>query len=295
MKMYSSIMRGCGVAICLSVASFASEKEPQAVRNEIRFHIKNGGDQREFRYRYTLTQIRIDRPGDLIPSPAVNVLDLEKGTLRILHPHNGSWEQTFLDGSSATAETALDSSAFPSIISPVDGREITGLPNDLPKGIGPGAVVSAIPSDPMGMTGGMPMEMPAFPVMPDFPMDEGGDVDLMKLTSQGQTNMLFGFSCQLYEMTLPDQETLSLWLCDDPGLPAFYLPANGVLRPHELQEWDRKVARILRQEKKFPFHVILKGESGDTRVEWRVLSVKPEMDPAAFNGIFEVPSEMYRL
>jgi len=336
------------IALCLAAPSLALGLEMGsgnglhgALRGEIRMTMQNGGTGREFRYRYTETQLRIDRPGEVIPSPPVNLLDLEKGTLRIIHPHNGTWEQDAV-GRVADPTLHIPGSAIPDatrMAIPADWPEMPGMPKNLPEGIGPGAVqtpaiapVPAIPATthmappsdwpempgmpenlPEGIgpgtgqasppaasipgmpAGGMSPGMPAFPAMPAFPMPGIGGHEPMVPAFQNQTNELFGFSCRLYEMAIPDRGTLSLWLCDDPSLPPFHLLAHEIQRRQGRSEWDEQVAQLLRKEKMFPFHAVLKGEGGATLAEWSVLSIKTDVEKKDQEDLFEVPAELHLL
>ncbi len=280
--------------------SVATEKRSRS-RGEIRMALRNGGSNREFRYRYNKTQLRIDRPGEIIPSPPVNLLELEKGELILLHPHNGTCERGALDGDKtarptqpAPPVTMQETPTQPRKTPPADWP---GMPQNLPEGIGPGA--GKAPSTinaPAGMPSpGMSAGMPAFPEMPAFPMEGMGGNEPMALVPQNQTNELFGFSCRLFEIKVPELGTLQLWLCDDPSLPPFHRLRHELLRGHGRPEWEEQAARLLRKEKMFPFRAELKGEGGDLLAEWRVISVKTDVKESDQSGIFDIPTGMYLL
>jgi len=286
----------------LSMASLATEKQPLP-RGEIRMSLRNGGSSQEFRYRYNATQLRIDRPGEIIPSPPVNLLDLKKGVLTLLHPHNGTCEQAALNGEQTDRPTRpIPPATMPTMpeqshrAPPADWPEMPkmqGMPQNLPKGIGLGA--EKAPSSinaPMGMPSS---GMPAFPEMPAFPMMGMGGNEPMALVPQNQTNELFGYSCQLFDVKVPEFGTLQLWLCDDPSLPPFHQLRHELLHRHGRPEWEEQVAQLLRKEKKFPFRAELKGEGDDLIAEWRVLSIKTDVKESDQTGIFDLPSNVYLL
>ncbi len=277
-------------------------EEPSASRGEIRMAVQNGGPIRELRYRYGENQLRIDRPGEVIPAPPVNLLDLEKGTLSILHPHNGTWEQAPVGGTVdlvSNTPTTVPESIIPAppVSPPADWPEMPGRPKDLPAGIGPGAAAKPAPAaSTPGMPAGIPSGMPAFPAMPDFPMEGmAGDEEPMVLVPQNQTNELFGFSCRLYEITTPNHGSLSIWLTDDSILPPFHLLVHEVPSSHGQVEWDEQVAHLLRKEKMFPLLAELKGKGDDSLAQWRVLSIKTDVKEKDQSGIFKMPEGLHRL
>jgi len=390
MKKHSGAVgwRGGLIVLCLAAPSLSRGLEKGsgnglhgALRGEIRMTMQNGGTDQEIRYRYTETQLRIDRPGEVIPSPAVNLLDLETGTLCIIHPHNGTWEQGAV-GRVADPILHIPGSAIPAaphMAPPADWPEMPenlpegigpgaaqapspsasipgmpaggmpafpampvfptpgiggqdavggvgdpakvageigdpalltpgatrrkppvdwpGMPENLPEGIGPGAAQAPSPTTSIpGMpAGGTSSGMPDFPAMPAFPTPGMGGQKSMSLVFQNQTNELFGFSCRLYEMAVPDRGTLSLWLCDDPGLPLFHLLAYEIQRRQGRSEWVEQVAQLLRKEKMFPFRAVLKGEGGATLAEWSVLSIKTDVEEKDQNGLFDVPAGLHLL
>ena len=309
LKKYSGSVGWFGgvIALCLVAPSMAGNLEQgspngmhAAPRGEIRLAVRNGGAERELRYRYNADELRIDRPGENIPAPPVNLLDFGAGTLRIIHPHNGTWEQGSIGGAGDpekvaggiaapavhTPESAVPAS--PRRAPPADWPEMPGRPAGLPEGIGPGAAKT--PSPVASISG-----MPAFPAMPEFPMEGMGGTEPMALVSQYQTNELFGFSCRLYETAVPDRGTLSVWICDDPSLPPFHLFAYETQRRQGRSDWDEQVARLLRKEKMFPFRAVLKGEGGNVLAEWSVLSIKTDVEKQDQEGLFEVPAELHLL
>ncbi len=268
---------------------------------EIRLSMQQGERVQELRYCCRDQQVRIDHPGKIIPSPPINLLDLETGMLSIIHPHNGTWEQGTVAGiadpvspASAVPGSQIPATgATPRMAPPADWPE---MPQGLPSGIGPGAA-QASPSATMvpGMPAGMPGGMPSFPAMPDFPMAGMGGDKPLALVSQNQTNELFGFSCRLHEVALPRHGTLLLWLCDDPALPPFHLLAHEIHRRQGRSEWDEQVAQLLRKEKMFPFHAVLKGEGDAVLAEWSVLSIRTDVEEKDQEDLFEVPAGLHFL
>ncbi len=291
--------------VCLCVAGTVSATSP-SVRGEIRMAVKNGGRSQVLRYCYAGNQLRIDRPGEIIPSPPVNLLDLEKGTLSILYPHNGTWEvgaeagdqrlevggQRSRAGDQGSEVGSQSSVVAPRMAQPADWPKTPAPPGGLPEGVGP----ASSKTPPSSFNPGTSMGMPAFPEMPTFPMPGAGGEKSMTLVSQGQTNELFGFSCCLYNVVIPRKGTVELWLCDNPGLPPFHLLAYRLQDRRDRSEWDKQLAQRLRNEKKFPFRMVLKSEEGgDVLAEWDVVSIKTDLKEKDVDGVFDVPSEMHRL
>jgi len=135
-----------GVVVLVGLVGrvFPAAEKSSVFRGEIRMTMQNGGTGRVFRYRYTETRLRIDRPGEVIPSPRVNLLDLEKGLLCIIHPHNGTWEQNTVGGVAAPI-LHIPGSPIPAVTRmapPADWPEMPGMPGNLPEGIGPASAQS---------------------------------------------------------------------------------------------------------------------------------------------------------
>ena len=266
---------------------------------EIQLSLQNGDRNQMFRYRYNATQLRIDRPGEIIPSPPINLLDLEKGTLSILHPHNGTWEmgdetenQRSEVGDQGSDVRGSRSVAAPRMAPPADWPKMPAPPSGLPEGIGPSASKTTAPP----FNPGTSMGMPAFPEMPAFPMPGAEREKSITLVPQNQTNELFGFTCRLYEAVIPRKGTVELWLCDNPGLPPFHLLAYRLQDRRDRPEWDKQLAQRLRNEKMFPFRMVLKNnEGGDILAEWNIVSIKTDLKEKDLTGVFDIPSEMHRL
>jgi len=86
------------MALLSSLFSEAVAKENRSPKiTEIRMMMQDGGMKQEIQYRYTKEQLRIDRVGKIIPSPPINLIALKTKTLRIIHPHNGTWEERSLE------------------------------------------------------------------------------------------------------------------------------------------------------------------------------------------------------
>lgn len=284
--------------------------------------IRDGGAVRELRYRFRGQGLRIDRPGEVVPSPPVNLLDFEKGTLSILHPHNATWEQVRVDATNGSGSAvdpvpfapppAIPEPARPEYTQPTNWPDRPALPDDVPPGIGPRppgttpasspgfpppVAAGMMPGTPAGMPPGMPVMpgMSAMSGMPAFPpMPLPGEAEPMELTCKGRTNDLYGFSCRLHELTVPDWGTMSLWLSDDPGLPPFHLLRHEAPRSHGRMEWFEKVAALLSKKRMFPFHAELKGEGNDALATWKVLSVTP-LPGADDAALFSVPETFDRV
>ncbi len=277
----------CIAVFCLTGNIFAA--------GEILFSVRDGGRVREIRLSYDAERLRIDRPGNIIPAPPVNLLDLKQGTLRILHPHNGTWSEvgsrrSEVGGQRAEVGGQESEVAKPRMALPADWPKMPALPEGLPEGIGPGASKMQVPS----INPGLPAGMPAFPAMPTFSMEGMGGDKPMVLVSKNQTNEFFGFLCHLYETTVPEHGIMSLWLCDAPALPPFHLLVHGLERNRP--EWDEQIARLLRKKKTFPFRAELKVvEGGEVLAEWNVLSIKTNVKEKNQAELFEIPAGMHRL
>lgn len=264
---------------------------------EVRLSIKNGGQVQEFRYRFRDQQLRIERSGKIIPSPPVNILEVETGLLSIIHPHNGTWEQgSIVEGTHpvSPAPVAIEASIpaieeRPRMDPPTDWPD---MPSGMPAGIGPGAKK---PSPTATLVPGMPAGMPAFPAMPDFPMEGMGGDEPLTLVSLNQTNELAEFSCRLYEATVAREGKLVVWLSDDPRLPPFHLLRHELPNSRQQPEWNEQLAEQLRKKNLFPFKVELKAENGQTIISWTVLSVRTDLKKEEFDGLFTVPDGLYQL
>ena len=289
---------------------------------EVRMMMQDGGMKQEIQYRYTKEQLRIDRVGKIIPSPPINLIDLKTKMLRIIHPHNGTWEEGALEqkvkkangfpempnlppgiGPKATPPRPVPTHGLPPApVAPPKGfpkmpnvpAMPEGIPTNRPAGIGPGAApksVPGIPTMPAGMPaagGMMPQGMPAFP-MPSMMQIQKP----LKLIALNQTNTVCGVVCQQYKLELPRMGSLTLWLSDDPSLPPFYPLRYNVPDRRIHSEWNEKVGELLRKEKKFPLLLELRGSGKDLLVQWKVLSIKPnqkQKDPQLFN----VPKGLYK-
>ena len=256
-----------GIVLATVGLSFATEtgnrEKAFTSRGEIRLTIHDRGRKQVWCYRYNNKQLRIDCPDKIIPAPPVNLLDFSAGTLRILHPHNGTWEERSLKENTEGA-----SFPFPGNHIPV--------------------------STPAG--GMVPGGMPAFPQRPMPPM-EGMDGESMVLVPQNQTNTLCGMTCTFYEIKLPrDEGTLSLWLSDDPTLSPFYLPAYRLSDSRDRMEWPEQVAQILRKQKLFPLSLTLqRKDSAQILAEWKVEFIKTDLEKKDQESLFKVPEGMHQL
>jgi hypothetical protein len=300
------LMIVCGASLCLSpIADAAEEAFPP--QGEIRLQVVDGGSARELRYRFRDRRLRIDRPGKLVPSPPVNIVDQAAGKLRILHPHNATWEEAPIDSTNrsvrplaptpALLPPAGPPPALPSLTPPTTWPEPLKLSDDLPAGIGPGPPGLSPDFSPLaaGMAPGVPAGMPSIPGMPAFPpMPMLGEAEPMALMAQDPTNALHGFSCRLHEVEVPDWGTMSLWVSDDPRLPPFYLLMHEVSCSSGRSEWYELVTALLREAKAFPFHAVLKSESGHALATWEVLAVTFGL-AGEDADLFGVPAEFHRL
>ncbi|MEM9080146.1 MAG: hypothetical protein AAGC74_05575, partial [Verrucomicrobiota bacterium] len=92
------------------------------LEGQLTLKLSSGSHHETHRYRLKDHQLRIDQPGDLIPSPPINLINLKTNTITLLRPHNGT-ARTF---------TATNESPAPANTPP-------GFPAmpQLPPGIGP--------------------------------------------------------------------------------------------------------------------------------------------------------------
>jgi hypothetical protein len=314
---------------CSLLSGAVAEENALPKITEIRMVMQDGGMKREIQYRYTKTQLRIDRFGNTIPSPPINLVNLKTKTLRIIHPHNGTWEEGLLeektpktDGfpqmphlpagigpqttpsqpappSQSVSPPPSESGSTPMVPPKGFPQMPEGFPTNLPAGVGPNATppkAMPVPTMPAGMPQGgaggmMPQGMSAFP-MP--PMGGRSEKPLQLIPLNQKTNTFCGVVCQQYKMELPRMGSLTLWLSDDPSLPPFYPLRYNMPDRRGHSRWSEKLGQLLRKEKKFPIQLELRGSGKDLQVQWKVLSIKPKQKQKD-SQLFCVPTNLHKM
>lgn len=253
-------------AVVLSLSAAANDPAPFRQGELL---LRTGTDQAssEVRYRLKDERLRIDQPGEVIPAPAVNLLDLASGTLRILHPHNGTWQEV---------ESGKLSPARP------------GLPGPQ-AGVGPrqGPVIA-------------PPALPAIPRMPDpgrvplmpppvLPILQAGTPELK---DTGEERRIHGYACVRHTITFAHDGEMSLWLAAPGMFPPFHLLASDV---PERQSRDpfAQVPALLREKNRFPLLAEWKGKDGSVINRWEVVAITPDIILDA--SLFEVPESFQRI
>jgi hypothetical protein len=274
----------------------AAADDPVPFRHgEIRLRMVSGQETTEFRYRLMEGRMRIDRPGEVIPAPPVNLLDLASGTLCILRPHNGTWQEV-------SAEK---------LRSPPPGRPTP------PPGIGPRqdpAITppGQIPAGPAGQpaTGA---DFPGIPPMPEIPWPPGrspgdiwkepgapalppvipGQASPLELKVTGEKRELHGYPCVRHTVALPREGEVVLWLAG-PGLfPPFHLLEAEAPRPEPRRDGFSRIPMLLRGRDLFPLQAEWKGEDGSLVARWEVIGIAA--GPVEDDSLFEVPAAFHRL
>ena len=299
---------------------------------EIRLLTNPGGQQIELRYRLKNARMRIDRPGEIIPAPPVNLLDLKTGNLRILHPHNGTWNKVPAE-SLRPQRPGRDLPTPPPGIGPWQGPEITppGQPGRPP--------VDPAPPDRSGMKPRIGPDLPGVPAVPDFPemparpaipsipgmpatlppglgslpggapgggfaqpeiprISESisrifpGRTDPLELKPADEKRVIHGYECTRHIVTIPREGELILWLTAPGMLPPFHLLLDDVPPTRQRPDWAEQIPALLREKDLFPLLAIWKREDGGESTCWEVTRIGAGEEDG---GIFEVPESYYQL
>lgn len=318
----------------ISLPSAGAEPKP-FTEGEIRLRIISGRQETELRYRLKDGQLRIDRPGEIIPAPPVNLLDLATGTLRILRPHNSTWLEVPADALRPARPAPPHAGPTPPAgIGPPRGPGISPprhRPDDLsgpPPGdsgpskpqIGPSVPrVSPIPEIPGHQPApALPMDLPPgigplfgggvggtvrAPPIPPIPGIPGGVIPLpgmfhdgpLELKRTGEKRILHGYECVKYTIAIPREGEMTLWLAG-PGLfPPLHFLRAEVSRPQHRPDWDERIAALLREESLFPLLAELKGEGGNELARWEVIRMEPGDVEDPDSRLFKVPDPFTEL
>ncbi len=221
----------------------AKQVETNAVSGcEFLLIIRDGGQKQTWQYRYDKNRLRINSVGRHIPALPINLLDFASNTISIIHPHNGTWEKSALNGSSTdkafpappppvvppqmrmtqpvTPQPVPPQQMAPAlpVIPPPPAlpQQTNNLPNSIKHKFAPPAMPDLPANLPKGIGPGAanPLSapstepasggMPVFPAMPAMPPIGlmHEAPDVMKLIPQNKTNTLFGVTCRLYKMKI---------------------------------------------------------------------------------------------
>ena len=312
----TTFLLSLGSTLFLSLAVSAAEISP-FVEGELSLTITSGQREEIHLYRVKGDQLRIDRPGEIIPSPPVNIIDLKSGLVTILHPHNG------------TSSSYTPSDAFPEADTP--GLPL-GMPQ-LPPGIGPQSSAKPAPEpekparigpDPSKLPGVTEMratsETPDIPELPDAgsqpnlppqiqqtsilspppmpampPMLGGPATAPFALKATGETQEIHGYPCSKHTMELHREGTLTLWLTKQEHLFPFHTLSYEGPNRFGRQEWQDQVSSLLHKEKLFPLLLTLtesqkNDEPAAELARWEVTAIKPTTLQPSEEDLFLVPA-----
>ena len=305
MKTFTALV----LAAWISFPAPATEPKPFAA-GEIRLRVVSGPQETELRYRLKDGRMRIDHPGEIIPAPPVNLIEFASGTLTILHPHNGTWQE------------------IPAARLQRPPSGIAGLPGP-PSGIGPRQLPAITPP---GRAGHVPLE-PAGPVnfaprLPEIPRPPGrpplpalptvpqlttgvpeppaipavsagappmvpGQAPPMELKAANEQREIHGYPCTRYTLAIPREGEMSLWLAGPGLLPPFHLLEADAPALAQRRDELAKVPALLRERDLFPLLAELKGEDGSPLLRWEVTAITPGMGED--DSLFQVPANFQPL
>lgn len=251
--------------------STAAAEPPPFTVGEIRLRTLNGGHEVELRYRLKGGRMRIDRPGESVPAPSFNLLDLCNNTLWIIHPRNGTWQEVLAD-TPAPGDPAPPMP--PPDLGPRHAPDIRppGVPTTIPR-------VPAVP----GVASGIGPDFPPIPMLGSMP------VTPLELVDTGEAREIHGYTCTRHTVVIPREGDLTLWLTGPGSLPRFHLLIDDMPRQ---PSWELRVASLLRDKDRFPLLAEL-HEDGQLLVRWEVSSIRH--GPVADDSLFEVPVSYHRL
>jgi hypothetical protein len=270
------------------ISSPAAAAEPKPFTNgEIRLRVISGPQETEFRYLLRDGTMRIDHPGEIIPAPPVNLLDLASGNLTILHPHNGTWQRV---PAAKLRPRQLGTSGLPDI----GPRQAPGITP--PGEAGHVPVVAAVPASPGPRPPDFPRPMPAIPPSDAFPVPSAlsqelaipfGRVPPMELKATPEQREIHGYPCTRHTLAIPREGVMSLWLAG-PGLfPPFHLLEADLPDLPRSHDELAKVPALLRERDLFPLLAELKGGDRSPILHWKVTAITPSTGVDA--SLFLVP------
>jgi hypothetical protein len=288
----------------------APAAEPKAFTiGEIRLTVVSGPQETELRYRLKDGRMRIDRPGEIIPAPPVNLIELASGTLTILHPHNGAWQEI------PAARLRRPQSGIAGLPGPPPGIGPQQLPAITPPGqaghmpldpdpVGPAKFAPRLPEIPR------PPERPPLPTVPPpaagvpgppaIPAVPGitspmvpGQAPPMELKATAEQREIHGYPCTRYTLAIPREGEMNLWLAGPGLLPPFHLLEADAPAPAPGRDEFAKVPALLRERDLFPLLAELNGEDGSPLVRWEVTVITPSTGED--DSLFQVPANFQPL
>jgi hypothetical protein len=282
-------------AVAMAMPATASDPPPFTV-GEIRVSTRNGTDEMELRYRLKGGRMRIDRPGESVPAPTFNLLDLCHNTLRIIHPRNGTWQEVLAD-TPAPSDPARPMPPPDLDLGPRHAPDVRppGEPASVPPAPAmPGARSGIGPDFPrppflQARPGKLPPGARPGPIVPPIPMLGSMPVTPLELVDTGETREIHGYTCTRHTVVIPREGELTLWLAGPGLLPRFHLLVDDLPRQ---PSWELRVASLLREKDRFPLLAEL-HEDGQLLVRWEASSI--HHGPVADDSLFEVPVSYHRL
>jgi len=294
-----------------SISSLSADKKSPFTEGELTMRISHRSEYSQtHRYQLKNSQLLIYRPGEIIPAPSLNLIDLNTGLVKIIYPHNGTWrEYSSNQESTSTAFPSLPkfpSGIFPNISPPTIPTPPfnigPGMPGSPPSGLELG---SAPPSPQPGI--------PPIPVLSNFPASAFAAIPSMPgtnepptLTKAGATRMIHGYDCQRYTLEIPQEGTLTLWLTD--SLPPFHILISHPPAKQHRTQWRDHWPSLLREKKLFPLLAILRptqeedreangsAQSQDQEISrWEITQISPKIFVDQELAAFTVPADFHRL
>ena len=301
------------LAAWISFPAPAAEPKPFTV-GEIRLTVVSGLQETELRYRLKDGRIRIDRPGEIIPAPPVNLLELKSGTLTILHPRNGTWQEI------PAAKLRRPPSGIANLPGPPPGigpRQLSAItppgqaghvPLDpaepakftprlpeipRPPERPPLPPLPAVPPPAAGVPAGVPgpLAIPAVPA--GAPPVLPGQAPPMELKATTGQREIHGYPCTRYTLAIPREGEMSLWLAGPGLLPPFHLLEADAPALAPGRDEFAKVPALLRERNLFPLLAELKGEDGSPLLRWEVTAITPSAGED--DSLFQVPANFQPL
>lgn len=256
------------LGFCVSSTTADAEDFAPLSEGELSLSVTLGQREEVHRYRIKDGQMRIDRPGESIPSPPVNLVDLRSGRVTILRPHNG------------TARSFTPSDAPPAGKLPGgEAPEMPALPEHPPQ-----AQKDVIPG---------PSAMSAVPGRPN--------TATFTLEAMEATRKIHGFPCRKHTLELPREGTLTLWLTKEKRLFPFHTLRYEGPRRFGREAWPEQVASLLRQKQRFPLLLTLKESTDEEKqttaelARWEVTSVQRSPLEVSEEDLFAVPDSFHSL
>jgi len=261
---------------------------------ELILKLTQGERSETHRYRIKQNQLRIDQPGEIIPSPPVNIVNLKTNEVILLQVRNGMASKFIVSAKlPATnnvtppmppmppmplgigAQPSAPGQASPSSASP----SITEKMQELEKPVRIGPDLSKLPG-----TENLP-EMPEHPKLLDnmptpiksentipqhhapqrmpIPIPRHDRAQSFQLESTDEKKEILGFSCQKFTLKLRRYGELRLWLIPQEKIFTFHRLHYSKPRNFGRPEWQDQLASLLRAKKLFPLLITMHPEQGN--------------------------------